>query len=214
MKKEEKTRLTYEKIINAAMEEFGTKSYDTASLNAVCETHKISKGLIYHNFKNKDELYLCCVKICFREMMEYISKKEKKADTVSGSVQNFIRVRGEFFEKNPYYRNIFFNVLLQPPIHLLKELREIRRGYDLYYRECCRELLGKIRLREGITDETALECLIALQEMFNGYFQSKSYEQRDFRSLIEDHELKIGEMLDIMLYGIAKKPTEGEDIIC
>ena len=72
MKKEEKTRLTCEKIIQAAIAEFGTKSYEAASLNTICSDNHISKGLIYHNFKNKDELYLICVKQCYEEMTRHI----------------------------------------------------------------------------------------------------------------------------------------------
>mgnify|MGYP003184531549 CR=1 FL=1 len=62
MKKQEKTQKTKERILTAALQEFGTKSYDTASINSICEIGKIPKGLIYHNFKGKDELYLLCVK--------------------------------------------------------------------------------------------------------------------------------------------------------
>ena len=61
MRKEEKTRRTYERIMAAAMEEFGTKSYDNASITTLCNENQISKGLVYHNFKNKDELYLSSV---------------------------------------------------------------------------------------------------------------------------------------------------------
>ena len=57
MKKEEKTKQTCEKIVHAATIEFGSRSYDAVSLNAICGKYQIAKGLIYHNFKNKDELY-------------------------------------------------------------------------------------------------------------------------------------------------------------
>ena len=60
----------------AAMEEFGTKSYDAASLNTMCIENQISKGLIYHNFKNKDELYLQCVGQCYAQMTEYLKRTE------------------------------------------------------------------------------------------------------------------------------------------
>ena len=46
--------ITYEKILDAAITEFGTKSYETASLNTVCSENNISKGLLYHHFKSKD----------------------------------------------------------------------------------------------------------------------------------------------------------------
>ena len=69
MKKQEKTQKTKERILAAALQEFGTKSYDTASINSICEIGKISKGLIYHNFKGKDELYLLCVKKSYDELV-------------------------------------------------------------------------------------------------------------------------------------------------
>ena len=46
MRKEEKTRRTYERIMAAAMEEFGTKSYDNASITTLCNENQISKGLV------------------------------------------------------------------------------------------------------------------------------------------------------------------------
>lgn len=52
MKKAEKTELTKKKILHRAMQEFGSKGYRGASLNAICEAG-IPKGLLYHNFKNK-----------------------------------------------------------------------------------------------------------------------------------------------------------------
>ena len=57
MKKEEKTGLTKERILLAAMEEFGEKGYAAASLNNICAAG-IPKGLLYHNYENKDALYL------------------------------------------------------------------------------------------------------------------------------------------------------------
>ena len=68
MKKQEKTQKTKERILAAALEEFGSKSYDAASINSICETGQIPKGLLYHNFKGKDELYLLCVKACYDEL--------------------------------------------------------------------------------------------------------------------------------------------------
>ena len=76
MKREEKNQLSKDKILNAAIAEFGVKSYESASLNNICSDHNISKGLIYHYFANKDELYLCCVKACFDALTEFLDGEE------------------------------------------------------------------------------------------------------------------------------------------
>lgn len=208
MKKEEKTKRTYEKILHAAIEEFGTNSYASGSLTTICNKHQISKGLLYHNFKGKDDLYLQCVKVCFQEMTAYLQQCDLKDGTIQGSMQKLLHERQKFFKENPYYGNIFFNTVLQPPVHLRGEIHEIRQEFDSYFTGCYQGLLEKLTLRKGITPEAAAEYFMIFQEMFNGYFQCKSYEKSDFHTLIQDHELNLSRILDIILYGIAEKTTE------
>lgn len=205
MKKEEKTKRTYEKILAAAIEEFGTNSYDSASLTTICNKNQISKGLLYHNFKSKDDLYLCCVKACFGELTAFLRKDGFPADTIRDSMQQLLHKRQDFLQGNPYYSNIFFHTVLQPPVHLRKEIREIRREFDDFFADYYKKLFEKLKLRDGITADAAAEYFIIFQEMFNGYFQSKSYEQNDFHALIQDHELNLSKILDIILYGMVEQ---------
>ncbi len=207
MKQNEKTKLTCDKIIQAAIAEFGTKSYESASLNTICSENQISKGLIYHNFKNKDELYLKCLKICFQRITAYLRSAQYMAEDIRISMKNFLALRQKFFLENPHYSNIFFNAVLQPPKHLMKEIRDIRHEFDDYNASCYQKMLTQIQLREGITDEMALEYFTVFQEMFNGYYQSKAYEIGDFHNWVESRETNLSKILDIMLYGIAKENT-------
>lgn len=205
MKKEEKTKLTKEKIIQAAIVEFGTKSYEVASLNTICSEHLISKGLIYHNFKNKDELYLACVKICYDEMTRHLQEVKCTTNKVQEKLEELLKSRQQFFDTNPYYRQIFFNSILIPPMHLLKELKELRVTYDTYLKERYEELLGQMELRKDVSIEKAVTYFMAFQEMYNSYFRNIYYENEDINILIETHETKLSELLDIMLYGITKQ---------
>jgi TetR/AcrR family transcriptional regulator len=47
-----------ERILNAALKEFAQKGYENASTNAIVKSAEISKGLLFHYFNNKKELYL------------------------------------------------------------------------------------------------------------------------------------------------------------
>lgn len=205
MKKEEKTRRTYERILAAAIEEFGTKSYESASLTTLCNENQISKGLIYHNFKNKDELYLKCVEECFGKMTSYFKSREYKADSVQESIQRLFEAREQFFKENPQFCHIFFDTVLQTPGHLQQEIHRLRQEYDAFYLDCFRSLLEQIQLRDGISIEAAMEYFMVFLEMFNGYFQNKSGGKDDIHALIEDHEVNLSRILDIMLYGVAEK---------
>lgn len=47
-----------EKIINAAMAEFALRGYEKASTNEIVKKAGISKGLLFHYFRNKKQLFL------------------------------------------------------------------------------------------------------------------------------------------------------------
>ena len=55
------------------MQEFSAKGYTGASLNTACAENNISKGIIYHHFKDKNELYLLCVEKCFNSLTAHLS---------------------------------------------------------------------------------------------------------------------------------------------
>ncbi len=46
-----------DRIINSALKEFSQNSFEKASTNAIVKDARISKGLLFHYFKNKQNLY-------------------------------------------------------------------------------------------------------------------------------------------------------------
>lgn len=208
MKREEKNQLSKDKILNAAIAEFGTKSYENASLNNICSDNNISKGLIYHYFENKDELYLCCVKACFDELTKFLDGEEYDFTDFQKGINKYLAARYRFFHEYPNYGNLFFGTASQPPTHLKKQIKERRKDFDAQGIRYYKTALEHIVLRENITEDEAMEYFLIFQEIFNGYFGSKAYGNSDFNSLIETHEMKLSKILNMMLYGIAKEKTE------
>lgn len=205
MKQEEKTRQTRERILQAAITEFGSQNYASVTLNSICKKHKISKGLVYYNFENKDELYLCCVSQCFERFTSYLKTVNYVSDSVKTSINILLKARQTFMNENPYFRNIFFNVILSPATHLERDLKNITREYQEYIKNCYKTLFSGASLKMGVNVDTAVEYLLAFQDIYNGYYQSKAYQEQNFTQFIEDHEKKISKLLDIILYGICEE---------
>ena len=44
------------RIIESAITLFATNGYENTSVAAICEHSNVSKGLVFHHFKNKDGL--------------------------------------------------------------------------------------------------------------------------------------------------------------
>ncbi|MFD0621385.1 TetR/AcrR family transcriptional regulator [Paenibacillus sp. GCM10027629] len=59
-----------ERIMNAAMKEFAQKGYEQASTNEIVKDAEISKGILFHYFKNKKEMFLFLFDRAVELMME------------------------------------------------------------------------------------------------------------------------------------------------
>lgn len=201
MKKELKTEMTKERIMEAAMAEFGSKGYFGASLNQICSAG-IPKGLLYHNYKNKDALYLACVRQSLDRLTFYLKNLEAEPQ-----LYTYMNARLCFFQHHEYEARLFFEALLQPPVHLQKQIKELRSELDELNRYLYERILDSLLLRSGITKETAMEYFILLQNMFNGYFSSPALSGLSLTETIQVHEQQILTLLDYMIYGIAERRT-------
>ena len=210
MNQKEKSRQSREKIIESAIQEFGTKGFRGATINAVCG-HGIAKGLLYHYFSGKEELFLICAEKCFSSFIEYLRQRGG-----GENLKKCLELRARFFQDNPLYARIFFEALLQPPVGLGREIKEARREYEEFNRALYRQMISRLTLRKGVSEKMALEHFELMQDMFNCYFNSPAYAGHDMQALMEAHEEKLGTVLDLMLYGIAQKRIvvdgEAEDI--
>lgn len=194
MKQETKTKLTREKIINAAMQEFGTNGYEKASVNALCERHKISKGLIYHNFQSKDEVYLICVHKMFLELTEYI-KNNLNHETTNPEIRlkSYLISRLSFFQNNHIFQKLYWDAMVFPPVHLVKQMDKIKNEFDCSNVLIIRELIEGLDLR---TD-------ICRQKIISSFCQSIDLlEPISWRNADEHLDEKEFLILDLLLYGI------------
>ena len=198
MKKCEKTELTVAKILEAAMAEFGRNGYAGGTVNNICKAG-INKGLIYHNFTGKDQLYLACLQKSCGRFLAYVEEQDGARD-----LSRYMETRRTFFQTYPNEAHIFFEALLNPPDHLAEEIGAALRDFRARNEQLYRETLEGLRLREGVTMEDALAYFRLMQTMLNGYFSSPAFQSVRFSEKVKQHETAIPRLLDLMLYGIAE----------
>ena len=120
-------------------------------------------------------------------------------------MHRYMERRISYFSEHPLYARIFFEAILQPPDGLEVEIKKCRKNFDQFNQHIYRQAISTLPLRDGITEAVALEYYTIMQEMFNGYFSSSAYAGKNFMTKVTDHEKKLAQMLDILLYGLAKK---------
>jgi len=202
MKRTEKNLQSRQRILEGALEEFSAKRYAEASLNNICNDNNISKGLIYHYFNDKDELYLLCVKECFDALTSCLSEAVK---TLNGGVEEHLRgyfdARLRFFGDNPLYLNLFCNAMLHPPMHLLDAINKVKSNFDRLNIAVLTEVLEQVSLRPGITVSEVVEDFRAYQDFFNARYLSMQ-QSRSTESILRDHEERCHRQLKMLLYGV------------
>ncbi|MEG2596221.1 MAG: TetR/AcrR family transcriptional regulator [Ruthenibacterium sp.] len=205
MKRDEKNLLSRRKILDSALAEFGEQGYGRSSINTICTAGDISKGILYHYFKDKDELYLACVQELFDDLTAYLT--QALAD-VSGSstarLTRYFDARLRFFHENPLRHKLFCDVVIAPPQHLALGIAQIRAAFDTLNTAVLTSLLQTQKLRADITMETAVETFRLYQDFINARYNMAPNSKIN----LEEHEKTCRRSLTILLYGVTERAGE------
>ena len=210
MTQKERQERSRKEIFQAALEEFGTRGYDNVTMDSICGRHGISKGMMYHYYSNKDELFLLCVQDTFQALKAQI---ERDAAELSGqssfdSIKNYLLIREYFFQLHPKRKLIFENAMLRPPKQLTGQIRALHAPLKEMNRQFMGRVVSHMSLREGLDREKVIRYLESMESHFwslvSQYQQEKSC--CDIRSMLAAAE----ELLDMTLFGILRQPDEAE----
>ncbi|MBN2261116.1 MAG: TetR/AcrR family transcriptional regulator [Clostridiales bacterium] len=91
-----------DRIINSALDEFGHNSYEKASTNNIVKNAGISKGLLFHYFRNKQELYNYLENFVFQKMMDVILEEiDWNESDIFNRIKQIAIIKMEVISKYP-----------------------------------------------------------------------------------------------------------------
>ena len=199
MKKELKTKLTQERIIEAALVEFAQKGYKAFGINELCKNHKISKGILYHNFSGKSDIYLACVRESFQKAVSII--RGESGDIPS--LADYMERRHRFSKDFPQHSHVFFEAWLTAPAEIADEVAQEKAVFEDLNRQVSEKLLADSTLKDHISQEEALNYLTFIQQLFRSYYLAAS-GSKEPSSLASQYENDLKKVLHLMIYGILK----------
>ncbi|WP_273450082.1 TetR/AcrR family transcriptional regulator [Streptococcus ferus] len=204
MKKELKTKLTQERIIDAALIEFSQKGYKAFGINELCKNHKISKGILYHNFAGKTELYLACVRESFHKAVSMIRGESGEVP----SLADYVERRHRFSKDFPHHSHIFFEAWLMTPAEIAEEVAKEKAVFEDLNRQVSEKLLAESTLKDHISQEQAMDYLTFIQQLFRSYYLTAS-GSAESPSLASQYERDLNKVLHLMIYGILDDKEKG-----
>lgn len=203
MKRELKNQQTKKKIIDSALRVFSAHGYEGGSLNMICQSGAISKGIIYHYFESKDKLYLYCVEECFGRLIAYLRGRLEDQNETSEKEKliKYFQARSGFFETYPLYARIFAEAIMMPPQSLMEEMNRIKASFHAFNGKYLTAMLENVPLRKDLSITEMVSTLHFLQDSLNAHFEACEREKLD----LEKHEKQCQNVLEIFLYGIIRR---------
>lgn len=158
-------------IMEAALEVFAEKGFETASISLIAKQAGISKGLIYNYFESKEELIKA---IMFSGVEQFVPEIDiNRSDAISK--EEFAHLINETFnilQRNLIFWRLYFSVFMQPAVLKLVEekLMEtlipfINILYLYYQKKGVENPMAHARLLGAIFDGVSLNYLMGPENM-------------------------------------------------
>lgn len=210
MNQEEKSAAARLRILQAAQAAFAQDGYDGTSLSAMCRDYGISKGILYHHFKDKDDLYLCCVSNCFQMLAADLVSVRRAPTEPETRITAYFNARTQYFAEHPAHLGLFLQTLFGQPSHLAEQLASIRKLLDQVNIDILTDLLSSVPLREGLIVSEVVDDI----RMYMDYFNLRAWvNSSQFASLEETfraHEQACRRQIHMLLYGALQIQPEVE----
>lgn len=130
-----------ERVINAAIEEFSLYPYEKASTNNIVNNAKISKGLLFHYFGNKKDLYEHLIGFVLNKLFDEITAQiDWNEKDVFKRIKSLVIVK---IKVGQVYPNMFAFLLKVLSDNNKNNVSEITDFYDKYGVDI-QNLLGEI----------------------------------------------------------------------
>lgn len=120
-------------IINAALKEFSKQPYDAASTNKIVKEAGISKGLLFHYFGNKKNLYLFLYEYVLDKYAETtFTDLDLTEPDVFQRYKKLISVNMSLAQQNPAFFQFISMVQLEKSTEITSELAELQSVKEEY----------------------------------------------------------------------------------
>jgi TetR/AcrR family transcriptional regulator len=178
-----------DRIINAAIKEFAQKGYDSASTNEIVKDAGISKGLLFHYFQNKKQLYLFLYEhmtaIFLEQILEKINWDEKD---IFERYRQIASLKLELFLIYPEMVNFIKTIYMESSNDVKSDLEA--KGKELFASSFTKLFsdIDLTKFKPGIDPNKAINII-------NWTLEGFAYQQQDKAVKLNIEELNMEEAL-------------------
>jgi len=185
-----------ERILNAASEEFAQKGYQNASTNEIVKKAGISKGLLFHYFENKQNLFLFLLAYSQQIFMDdFYGKFDFTETDLIKKCRQLSVMKIEMVQKNPELYHFLLASMTDESIDAqIKKERDAKNNNILS--DAYKRIFANIDtsvFKEGIDVRRITEIIIWVMQGFGNkelenLRQSENKLDFDLKAVMEDYD--------------------------
>jgi TetR/AcrR family transcriptional regulator len=190
-------------LIEAALDEFSSHSYENASLNKIIKNAGISKGLFYYHFEDKKALYSSILETAAETQVEFINKNMNEQDLIDKDIFENLKLQfqisGKFAAANPKYYKFITMFFKENQNEINNDLKSaVESSNNLLLDHLVNNAIKKGDFSKRFSNDFIAKIM---QYLFTNYFEIFNKE--------EDYELEnilknAKNFIDFLKYGLGK----------
>jgi AcrR family transcriptional regulator len=184
------------KILNAAIKQFAQKGYKNASTNEIVKEAEISKGLLFHYFKNKKELYLFVYDYCIEVLInDFYNKINLSESDIIVRLRQFALVKLKMLERYPDIIRFVEVAYMEDSVDVKNEVEERKNRLINNNLGKAFEGIDVSKFKEGMDVEKAINIIVWTFEGISGTEIKKakltSSGEIDYKKIFDEADVYI-----------------------
>lgn len=155
------------RILDAALAEFAARGFASASTNAIAQEAGVAKGLVFHHFKSKEELFLAVNDEVIARLVPLFDKTIASAPKdLFARIFAWTEVKLRLVREDPQALKFFLVAATDAPEPVRTQARERSEALMRELMPRFFEGLDTSKLRPGVSPQEAMEALWLLSAGF------------------------------------------------
>ena len=191
-------------ILDACIHEFADKGYDKASTNTIIKEAGISKGILFHYFKSKKNLFFYIIDHCIQKLLEEY-KKYPLTETrdIFQRLSELGVIKLKIAQTHPDLIRLFMEALEKAPQEMRSEIEKKYIQVSKEFMPMFFEDVDYSKFRRDVEPSKAIEIIMlflgALGEKYLQNYKGKEKELfQNYDKILAEYNV----YMEILMYGM------------
>lgn len=185
-------------VVDAAMLHFGKMGYKKASARDIATAAGISKGMIFHYFGSKKNMYFYLIDLAFQELIQAFAQIQfDQVTDFFDRIESGTKIKLDLIRKRPAMLNFLTSIYFETDPEVAEELgARMESGTDFQNNFVFTEIDRK-KFKETVDPELVLTILVKYAE---GYVSGASFQNAGDLDAMEQEFLACLKMMKANFY--------------